>query len=176
MIPFPSPPGAAVLALALAPLLSLTGAAVAQSLPMPEGRVILTVSGAITQTNADGVARFDLAMIEALPQRETRTATPWYDGPQVFSGPQLSDLMAAVGGQGSALRVIAINDYAATLPWDDLTTVPVILAVRHNGDTMSVRDKGPLFVIYPFDEYPELASEVTYSRSVWQVAAIEVLP
>ena len=39
---------------------------------------------------------------------------------------------------------------------------------------MSVRDKGPLFVIYPFDEAPELNNETYYGRSAWQVKSIEV--
>jgi len=38
-----------------------------------------------------------------------------------------------------------------------------------------VRDKGPLFMIYPFDAQPELRSAVYYSRSVWQLSEIEVL-
>jgi len=155
---------------------SIAAGAVAQPLPQPEGRVLLSISGQVGNTNADGVAQFDLAMIEALPQRETVTTTPWYDGAQRFSGPMLSDLMAASGASGSSLRIIAINDYAATMPWTDIERVPVILAVRHNGETMSVREKGPLFVIYPFDEYPELRDEVFFSRSVWQVTAIEVVP
>lgn len=148
----------------------------AQPLPAPQGQVILTLSGAISNTNGDGHARFDQAMIESLPQRQTLTQTPWFEGPQEFSGPRLSDLLDVVGAAGSALRVVAINDYAATLPWSDIESVPVILAVRHNGATMSVRDKGPLFVIYPFDEYPALRNEVHFSRSVWQVTAIEILP
>lgn len=163
----------------LAPFLVLTLAATvatADTLPQPEGRVILTISGAVTQTNAEGAARFDQAMIEALPQRETRTTTPWFEGPQTFTGPLLSDLMAAAGASGSVLRVVAVNDYAASMPWADIEGFPVILAIRHNGQPMSVRDKGPLFVMYPFDEHPELVNELFFSRSVWQVAAIEVLP
>ena len=155
---------------------TITASAFAEALPRPEGQTLLSISGQIDNTNAEGAAHFDLAMIDALPLRETVTTTPWYEGPQRFSGPLLSDLMAAIGASGSALRIIAINDYAATMPWTDIESVPVILAVRHNGETMSVRDKGPLFVIYPFDEYPELHDEVYFSRSVWQVAAIEVLP
>ena len=152
--------------------LSLGSPALANPLPPPEGRVILTIS----EPGAADQARFDLALIDTLPQRETETTTPWHEGPQSFSGPLLSDLMAAAGLSGSALRVIAINDYAATIPWADIETIPVILAVRHNGATMSVRDKGPLFVIYPFDEQPELRDEVYFSRSVWQVDRIEVEP
>jgi hypothetical protein len=149
---------------------------VAQNLPEPQGPVILTITGNLAQTNGDGVARFDLAMFESLAQRETRTMTPWYEGPQRFTGPLISDLMALVGATGSALRVVAVNDYATTLPLSDLNEYPVILASRRNGETMPVRDKGPLFVIYPFDEFPVLRNEVNYSRSAWQVTQIEVLP
>jgi hypothetical protein len=157
-------------------LLALAGSASASPLAQPGGQVILTVTGQIANSNDAEGAQFDLAMIEALPQRQTRATTPWFEGPQQFTGPLLSDLMAAVGASGSALRIVAVNDYAATMPWEDLREVPVILAVRHNGQTMSVRGKGPLFVIYPFDEYPHLRDEVYFSRSVWQVVRIEVVP
>ena len=39
---------------------------------------------------------------------------------------------------------------------------------------MPVRDKGPLFIIYPFDSSAELRSEPYYSRSAWQLRTIEV--
>ena len=39
---------------------------------------------------------------------------------------------------------------------------------------MSVRDKGPLFIIYPFDESEDLRSERYYSRSAWQLKHLEV--
>lgn len=39
---------------------------------------------------------------------------------------------------------------------------------------MSVRDKGPLFLIYPFDDNPDLFDEVYFGRSVWQIAQIVV--
>jgi hypothetical protein len=39
---------------------------------------------------------------------------------------------------------------------------------------MPVRDKGPLFVIYPFDAQPELRNAIYYSRSAWQLRSIEV--
>lgn len=164
----------AVLALAVATLLQ--GPAHAAPLPEPAGQVILDIAGAIATTNGDGTARFDMAMIDALPQRETVTTTPWYDGPQTFSGPLLRDLLAAVGATGSTLRVVAINDYAVDIPVSDSVDFPVILASRHGGEPMSVREKGPLFVVYPFDEVPALVNEMYFSRSAWQVRRIEVLP
>ena len=35
-------------------------------------------------------------------------------------------------------------------------------------------DKGPLFVIYPFDLDSNLYNEVIFGRSVWQVASVTV--
>ena len=40
---------------------------------------------------------------------------------------------------------------------------------------MSIRDKGPIFMIYPFDKNPELYNEKYFSRSVWQIKSIEVI-
>jgi hypothetical protein len=161
--------------LALAYLwLGLPALASAEEMAVPTGNVILTVTGAITTTNSDGAATFDLAMLEALPGQETTTKTPWYDGSQTFSGPLGSALLAAVGASGETLVVTAINDYVTEIPRSDFETWPVILAIRHNGEAMPVRDKGPIFVIYPFDSDNTLNSEVYYGRSAWQVKSIEV--
>lgn len=148
--------------------------ALAASLPKPSGAVVLTVEGNITKTNAEGRAEFDLAMIDALPQRVTVTETPWHEGTQTFSGPLAAALLDAVGAQGTLVTVQAINDYSAEIPVDDLIANPVILASRMNGETLSIRDRGPLFVIYPFDEMPSLYNEVYFGRSVWQVVSITV--
>jgi hypothetical protein len=155
-------------------LLILPSVAGAEDLAMPAGDTILTVTGAITHTNAAGAAKFDLVMLEALPGQETKTTTPWYDGAQSFSGPLGSALLAAVGATGETLVVTAINDYVTEIPISDFESWPVILATRHNGSAMSVREKGPIFVIYPFDSDQALNAEVYYGRSAWQVKSIEV--
>ena len=162
--------------LILALCLSVAGAVVAsaEDLAAPQGPVVLTVSGAITHTNGNNVAQFDQAMLDALPQRTTVTTTPWYEGPQHFSGPLMSAVLNAVGATGSTIKVTALNDYSAELPLQDTLSYPVILADRLDDKLLSVRDKGPLFVIYPFDEYRELYDEVHFGRSVWQINAITV--
>ena len=50
----------------------------------------------------------------------------------------------------------------------------VILATRHDGALMPVRDKGPIWVLYPMDKEPALRTETIYTRSVWQVKSIDV--
>ena len=54
------------------------------------------------------------------------------------------------------------------------TTLDTILATRMDGQLMSVRDKGPLFLIYPFDLDSGLYNEKYFARSVWQIKEIEV--
>lgn len=146
----------------------------AEDLARPAGDVVLTISGAIENTNDNDVAVFDIAMLEQLPGRITQTQTPWYDGAHKFSGPLGWALLSAVGAHGTMLHVTAINDYVTDIPVSDLKDYEVILATRLDGEPMSVRDKGPLFVIYPFDEKPALNNEVYYGRSAWQVKSIEV--
>lgn len=156
-------------------LIFLASALHAEALPDPQGDVILTVSGNITVTNGEGVARFDRAMLEALAQRTTTTMTPWYENSRSFSGPVAQALLEAVGARGETVRLLALNDYSSDVPMADFQTHPVILATHADGQRLSVRDKGPLFLIYPFDEAPELFNEVYFGRSVWQIARIEVL-
>ena len=50
----------------------------------------------------------------------------------------------------------------------------VVEGYLRNGEPMSVRDKGPLWVVYNFDSNPEFQTEVMYSRSIWQLDRIVV--
>lgn len=145
------------------------------ALEAPQGQVILTVRGNITETNVGDEAIFDRAMLESLDQHATRTHTPWHDGQVTFTGPLGRDVLETVGARGSMLRVTALNDYGATVPVADFLEYDVILAMTLEGTPLRVRDQGPLFIIYPFDEYPELLTEKVMTRSVWQVVRIDVL-
>lgn len=158
-----------------AALLALIGTfAHADTLPPPSGEIILTISGQIAHTNAEGVANLDRDMLEALAQRTTTANTPWLDGIHDFSGPLGAAILDVVGATGHSLNVIALNDYSAEVPIQDLRDYDVIFATHIDGEQLSVREKGPLFMIYPFDENPELFNEVYFGRSVWQITRIEV--
>jgi len=50
-----------------------------------------------------------------------------------------------------------------------------LLAYLRNGETMSVRDKGPVWLIFPFDDEPKFQNEEYYSRSIWQLDQIEIV-
>ncbi len=148
----------------------------AQALEPARGEVVLTISGAIAETNADEVAEFDLALLEELETVTVETSTIWTDGVQTFVGVPLDVLLEAVGAEGTTLRASAINDYAVEIPVSDAVEGGPIVAHLRNGAPMSVREKGPLWIVYPFDSSPDYQSELIYSRSIWQLDRIEVRP
>jgi hypothetical protein len=145
----------------------------ADELPKPTGEVILTLSGAISVRNAGTTAEFDLAMLEAMPKAVIKTSTPWTEGVATFDGVALGDLLKAVGASGARITASALNDYSATLPTGDADT-GAIVAYRVDGRHLSVREKGPLWIIYPLDGKPELKSETIYARCVWQLRSLAI--
>lgn len=158
----------------LVALIGIMGAAYAASLPTPSERPVLTISGKISVTNKDNTAQFDRAMLEALGMVTIETTTPWYEGKVKFEGVPLDKLMKRVGASGERVIVVALNDYSTEIPMADFAKFNVILAIKRNGEYMPVRDKGPLFIIYPFDSNPDLQTQTYYARSAWQVARIDV--
>jgi len=160
-----------LLGLAALPLLAPRHAA---ALDAPEGPVVLTLSGKLRQPNRGAVAQFDMAMLEKLPQLSYSTRTPWYTQARKFTGPLLRDVLAAAGAQGSQLRVTALNDYRIDIPMDDAQRHDLLLARLLDDKPMPVRDKGPLFIIYPFDQNAALRNALYFSRCVWQLRSIEV--
>jgi len=152
----------------------LVGAS-ALALDAPKGKVVLTLLGGIADSNAAGKkAEFDMAMLAKLPQHSFKTRTPWHDEVREYTGPRLRDLLAAVKADGKVLKAIALNDYQVEIPAEDAAKFDVIVARLADGKPMSIRDKGPLFIMYPFDTKETLQSPLYYSRAAWQLKAIEI--
>lgn len=146
----------------------------ADTLSPPSGPVILTVDGAITNTNSDGAAQFDRAMLGAFKQHTLSTGNPFESGLQTYQGPLLRDLLASVGGNGSVLIAEALDGYSIEIPIGDADDYDMLLATTWNGIVMTVRDKGPIWIVYPVDQHEELADEVYSGRSIWQLAKLTV--
>ena len=149
-------------------------AGTALAIEAPVGPVILTISGKIGEKNTGNAARFDLAMLEKLPQKTFTTHTPWYPKPVMFQGPLLRDLLSTVKARGSILKALALNDYQTAIPFDDANQFDVIVAHRMNGEPIPIRTKGPLFIVYPFDTSEALRASTYYERSAWQLKSLIV--
>lgn len=131
------------------------------------------VPAVLTVRAPGGVSRnFDMAALAQLPQRDIVTATPWYDRPRKFTGPLLRDVLAAAGAKGTVMKAIALNDYAVDIPVSDAMAFDVVVARFLDGQPMPRRERGPLFIIYPFDERAELRTQVYFTRCAWQLREI----
>ncbi|MDJ0933038.1 hypothetical protein [Breoghania sp.] len=147
----------------------------AEELATPTGKTLLVVRGNITRTNHENTARFDLAMLKALPGHTSTIQTPWTQGLVTFEGPFLRAVFDSVGASGSKFVISALNDYSAEVPLSDAYDFDTVLALKKNGKYMGVRDKGPVFFIYTFDKTTSLYNEKYFVRSVWQIREIEVV-
>ncbi len=148
----------------------------AQALPPLTGPVVLTVTGLDPAAFPGGKLELDTAMLQAMGASQITTSTIWTDGAHVYTGVMVKTLALQIKSGNRALRFRALNDYAVDIPAADISDVAPILAYAVDDAPMSVRDKGPLWVIYPFDAGPEFRTDTIFTRSVWQVSAIEVLP
>lgn len=154
---------------------ALAATARAQDIPAPSDAPILTVSGDISTTNVGDTLQFDFAALEALEAVKIETSTIWTEGTHTFKGVSLKELVELLGVTEGTILATAINDYTVEIPLTDAVEGGAIVAYAMDGEAMSVREKGPLWVVYPYDSNADYRSEVIYSRSIWQLDRLEVV-
>ncbi len=159
---------------AVVTVLSSASLSWAASIPAPQSKPILEIVGNIGVTNKDGAAVFDREMLESLGMETITTTTPWHKGTVTFEGVPMAKVMELVGAKGKTVKALALNDYVTQIPMEDFAKFGVILALKRDGEYMPVRDKGPLFIVYPYDSKPELKSQTYYGRSAWQLKRLEI--
>ncbi len=134
---------------------------------------LLVVRNATASSPAE--VRFDEADLLALPQVTIRTRTEFTDGVVEFVGPLARDAIAFVdAGAATTVTLMAANDYAIDIPLSDLTDYDVILAMQANGERLTIRDKGPIWLMYPLDDHVKLQDPVFNNRLIWQLTVIEL--
>ncbi|MDN0073427.1 molybdopterin-dependent oxidoreductase [Crenobacter sp. SG2303] len=165
MTPFSFSPLSAPVLLAL----FSTGCAYAADLNVDLNKPALVISAKATKPMT-----FSLQQLSTLPIRRITTSTQWHHAPQQWEGVSIKALLGKLGATGTSVYVAALNDYAIDIAVADIIKYDPILAYKVDGHYMPVRDKGPLVVIYPYDEYPALNIQFYYNQAVWQVNHITV--
>lgn len=147
-----------------------------QAIPRPHHKPVLTVSGRVSNTNQGDAAVFDMATLERVGVVRYTTPTAWTPKPVTFEGVLLERLLEVlkVPANATTLKMTALNDYSIEIPIADARKWPVMLAVKADGEYMSVRDKGPVWVVYPRHVNQELGNRQYNARWIWQLARIEV--
>lgn len=159
------------LALVLGFLVSVLPA-LALERPAP-ATVVLTVDGAISVSNSPGGAEFDREMLRRIGWREVKTHSPFLEGEQTFAGLPVSDFLAFLGVEDGAWDALALDGYSVTIPVAELRAQDALLAMEHDGEPMRVRNRGPIWLIYPMTEQ-EAAAGDGEGRMIWQLRAITV--
>lgn len=131
-------------------------------------------------TDAQGAAsktRLNLQSLDSLPQTTRTLELPeslGMKGRHSWQGVSLNELIKLSGRSAESVRVVALNGYYASVPLNDLKNYDPIVAYRRDGKTLSIREKGPIILIYPFDKFKVLNQQTYINRSVWQVNEIHI--
>jgi hypothetical protein len=161
-------------------MMLLLGTAMGLTALMPPGGSVAAAESAAPLLVVDGAVidgkavAFDLTQLKSLPSITVKTMTPWTDGENEFEGVRLRDLLEHLGAKGREVIAAATDDYAATIPMEDIAGYDVIVAYAMNGKPMPSDNKGPLWVIYPFSSYHGLQKDLYYARCVWQLTRLTV--
>jgi len=128
-----------------------------------------------TSGPASDTLELSLQDLDAMDQVSFSTSTIWTDDEVTFSGVPLKTLLTALNTDGTSVEMVALNDYKVTMPLADLEDNAPIIATRMDGETMSVRDKGPYWVVFPYDQDPKYRVETIYTFSIWQLKRLKVV-
>ena len=124
----------------------------------PTGEVVLKVRGKITKTNVGDEYHFDLKMLEELIDTEYDWECPWF-GMHHWEGISLVKFLDVVGAAPDAkyIKFVAKDGLTAEFPIDLIKSHPkIMLALKVDGEIIPDEMVGPLRVVIPYDQYPEL--------------------
>ena len=124
----------------------------------------------------DGKYVFSFADLQKLGDTKIKSTTRYTDVGE-FSGPKIRDIMKAVGVKpdATAVSVVAIDGYQQTIPLQDFEKWEVITAHSLNGKRLPIENKGPLWIMYPIDKYPnDLMNNKTTMKLVWNLTGLVV--
>lgn len=124
------------------------------SIPPPTGPVVLSLTGKIAVKNAGDRLDLDLPALEQFDLIEYATNDTAIRRRAVYRGVLLKDVLTIAGADPNAveLRAWALDDYETIIPLSVLQW-PVMLATFRDGQRMTVRDKGPIEIVFPYEGF-----------------------
>ncbi|MCV9909575.1 hypothetical protein OIV19_18400 [Brucella sp. HL-2] len=130
------------------------------------------------------------ALQNSFPSKVIETQTPWTNGKKVrYRGPALLDVLKKDGLDSSALvTMLGLDDYQSKLEIAEIRKYGPIIATeiacseaeRTKADCsagqefrpLTDSDRGPMYIIWPFDALPKAADPGDNSRWVWFVVGL----
>ncbi len=145
------------------PVLSVAG-----DLGTPTGEVLLSVEGKVDVRNSNSGARLDYALLAEIGFVTRTITTDWTESAE-YEGVSGRELVEFLGISGAYLQGIAHDDYEVLIPLSDLVQYDTLFAVAKDGERLSMKNKGPIWLLYANDNRPDISPEVLNSRMIWQL-------
>ena len=157
---------------------SVPGPAPAEDVPQPTGRVQLVIDGKVSVKNKSGGLWLDLQTLEGLGTETYETFAGPIGRTARFEGIPISQLLDRFALPGvDEVTALGIDGYRRTIPVAELVEHDAFIALRQDGDYLSRRERGPLWIIFPdvpaksgktlLEEKPYLGSYM-----VWQLVRL----
>ena len=128
----------------------------------------------LTLTSGEKTIHLTRKDLERFNQITIKQVTFWTKGQTSFTGPLLRDILDKYKLKGKKFVASAYNDYKITIPTKDFYNYDVIIASHVNNKELTVRTKGPLWLMYPWGENTELDQKTYYSRAIWQMTKANI--
>lgn len=133
----------------------------------------VTVLTVITSDHPQG-RKFTLSEIESLGVQELKIKLEWEGESGLYQGVYLKDLLAQTGLENAPfLKTKALDDYAVKIPQNMWTEGKAILVTRRDGKELSIRNKGPLRLMFPTQEDSVLKSATAPDYWIWNLKSIQ---
>ncbi len=123
------------------------------------------------KTAAGKSVRLTMQELDALATTHIRTRSPHNTSNNPdrifdFRGVAISKLLDKFGITDSKeVTLVAFDSYRATVSIADLRTYPIVIALERNGMPISRSEGGPLSLVFPYTDYPQL--EQKYPDRFW---------
>ncbi|MGI5854713.1 MAG: molybdopterin-dependent oxidoreductase [Bacillota bacterium] len=92
----------------------------------------------------------------------------------LFGGIKLSDLMTKAGAENcSIIKIIAKDKMTVEIKAEDALNYPIYIANTQNGEKIPTGEGGPVKLIFPYNQYPDLEELYKPAQWCWFVVTVE---
>ena len=182
---------ASIVLVSIVSLVNIFAIGGASALDQPNGQVVLTVTGTLSETNQNApdeldegffdfhkrdvgrAGAFDIGMLEALGTISVMVSYHKWPAKVRLEGPRLDDVLNAVGAPKGTITAIGLDGYTVVISPEELAAQNWILAIKRDGKYLGIGGRGPTWLVYdPPDGKP--ITNADDSRWPWAVFLIDV--
>lgn len=117
---------------------------------------------------------FSAKQLAELPQKTFKTKHTWAAEAQEFTGPLLADVVKLICPSAREIYLRSLDQYSVMVNLPKVAKYEAILALKIDGKPLTIREKGPIWVMINTDGY-NLPLRSLDVMLVWQLYYIRVL-